>query len=146
MTFRLRILAILSRIHSKHWRSSTQETESALARADQATLLTTVDEYARLVNSVRVSIMDRFYLMLRTLTCLFITDGVQFVCASVPRTKNVDADLRRVKQAHERNRAQGEVAVENEIVSDIHILKLARCVFLPSMLVTAVHIQETVPL
>jgi sorting nexin-1/2 len=32
-----------------------QETESAQARADQATLLSTVDEYARLINSVRVS-------------------------------------------------------------------------------------------
>ncbi len=32
-----------------------QETESAQARADQASLLTTADEYARLVNSVRVS-------------------------------------------------------------------------------------------
>ena len=31
-----------------------QETESAQARADQATLLSTADEYARLVNSVRV--------------------------------------------------------------------------------------------
>ena len=34
-----------------------QETESAQARADQATLLSTADEYARLVNSVRVSAM-----------------------------------------------------------------------------------------
>ena len=33
----------------------TQETESAQARADQASLLSTADEYARLVNSVRVS-------------------------------------------------------------------------------------------
>jgi sorting nexin-1/2 len=32
-----------------------QETESAQARTDQATLLSTADEYARLVNSVRVS-------------------------------------------------------------------------------------------
>jgi sorting nexin-1/2 len=32
-----------------------QETVSAQARADQATLLSTADEYARLINSVRVS-------------------------------------------------------------------------------------------
>jgi sorting nexin-1/2 len=32
-----------------------QETESVQARADQASLLSTADEYARLVNSVRVS-------------------------------------------------------------------------------------------
>jgi sorting nexin-1/2 len=37
-----------------------QETESAQARADQATLLSTADEYARLVNSVRVSVMMAF--------------------------------------------------------------------------------------
>ncbi len=53
-----------------------QETESAQARADQATLLSTADEYARLVNSVRVSVMNWFYSMPRTLTCLLITDGV----------------------------------------------------------------------
>ena len=53
-----------------------QETESAQARADQATLLSTADEYARLVNSVRVSVMNRFYSMPRTLTCLLITDGI----------------------------------------------------------------------
>jgi len=35
----------------------TQQIESAQARADQATLLSTADEYARLVNSVRVSAM-----------------------------------------------------------------------------------------
>lgn len=53
-----------------------QETESAQARADQATLLSTADEYARLVNSVRVSAMNRFYLMPRPLNYLLITDGV----------------------------------------------------------------------
>jgi sorting nexin-1/2 len=53
-----------------------QETESAQARADQATLLSTADEYARLVNSVRVSVMNRFYSMHGMLTCLIITDGV----------------------------------------------------------------------
>jgi len=55
-----------------------QETESAQARADQATLLSTADEYARLVNSVRVSVMNRFYSysVPRTLTCLLTTDGV----------------------------------------------------------------------
>jgi sorting nexin-1/2 len=53
-----------------------QETESAQARADQATLLSTADEYARLVNSVRVSVMNQFYSMPQTLTRLLITDGV----------------------------------------------------------------------
>jgi esterase/lipase len=36
--------------------------------------------------------------------------------------------------------------LKKAIASDIHILKLARCVFLPSMLADAVHIQVTVPL
>jgi hypothetical protein len=53
-----------------------QETEPAQAGADQATMLNTVGEYARLVNSVQVSVMNRFYSMPRTLTCLFIRDGV----------------------------------------------------------------------
>lgn len=37
-----------------------QETESAQAREDQVTLLSTADEYARLVNSVRVSTIGAF--------------------------------------------------------------------------------------
>lgn len=53
-----------------------QETESAQARADQATLLSTADEYARLVNSVRVRFTNWLYSIPRTLTCLFTTDGV----------------------------------------------------------------------
>jgi sorting nexin-1/2 len=54
-----------------------QETESSQARADQATLLSTADEYARLVNSVRVSVTA---LTLNTSTHAdlipFFTDGV----------------------------------------------------------------------
>ncbi|KAI0285806.1 Vps5 C terminal like-domain-containing protein [Russula aff. rugulosa BPL654] len=69
-----------------------QETESTQARADQATLLSTADEYARLVNSVRMAFSSR----------------VRVYHA----WQNADADLRRVKQAHERNRAQGKAAVE----------------------------------
>lgn len=69
-----------------------QETESAQARADQATLLSTADEYARLVNSVRMAFSSR----------------VRVYHA----WQNADADLRRVKQAHERNRSQGKVAAE----------------------------------
>jgi len=61
-----------------------QETESAQARADQATLLSTADEYARLVNSVRVSAMTAFMREPRMLTCMSLTDGVQFARASVP--------------------------------------------------------------
>ncbi len=53
-----------------------QDTESAQARADQATLLATADEYARLVNSVRVGVMSRLYPSARTLTYLSITDGI----------------------------------------------------------------------
>jgi len=67
-----------------------QETESAQAREDQATLLSTADEYARLVSSVRMAFSSR----------------VRVYHA----WQNADAELRRVKQAHERNRAQGKIA------------------------------------
>jgi len=67
-----------------------QETESAQARADQASLLSTADEYARLVNSVRMAFSSR----------------VRVYHA----WQNADAELRRIKQAHERNRAQGKIA------------------------------------
>jgi len=67
-----------------------QETESAQARADQATLLSTADEYARLVNSVRMAFSSR----------------VRVYHA----WQNAEAELRRLKQTHERNRAQGKVA------------------------------------
>ncbi|KAI9451700.1 Vps5-domain-containing protein [Lactarius psammicola] len=69
-----------------------QETESAQARADQASLLCTADEYARLVNSVRMAFGSR----------------VRVYHA----WQNADAELRRIKQAHERNRAQGKIATD----------------------------------
>ena len=46
-------LAALAELERK-----AQETESTQARADQASLLSTADEYARLINSVRVSHRD----------------------------------------------------------------------------------------
>ncbi|KAH9000351.1 Vps5-domain-containing protein [Lactarius akahatsu] len=69
-----------------------QEAESAQARADQASLLSTADEYARLVNSVRMAFSSR----------------VRVYHA----WQNADAELRRIKQAHERNRAQGKIATD----------------------------------
>ena len=109
-----------------------QETESAQARADQATLLSTADEYARLVNSVRVSVTNRFYSMSRMLdlsalrrwrlvrACECTMHGrmpMQISAASSTRTSATVLKARsRLKKA---------------IVSDIHILKLARCVFYP---------------
>jgi sorting nexin-1/2 len=69
-----------------------QETESAQTRADQTTLLSTADEYARLVSSVRMAFSSR----------VRVYNAWQ----------NADAELRRVKQAHERNRAQGKTAPE----------------------------------
>jgi hypothetical protein len=121
-----------------------QETESAQARADQATLLSTADEYARLVNSVRVSVMNPIYSMPLTLTrhrwrlvhvCEYTTHGrmpMQISVASSRRTSAIVLKARpRLKKA---------------IVTDIRILKSARCVFLPSMLAAAVQGQGTVPL
>ncbi|KAI0305858.1 Vps5 C terminal like-domain-containing protein [Multifurca ochricompacta] len=69
-----------------------QETVSAQARADQATLLSTADEYARLVNSVRMAFSSRIRVY--------------------HAWQHADAELRRIKQAHERNRAQGKIATD----------------------------------
>jgi len=69
-----------------------QQVESAQARADQATLLSTADEYARLVNSVRTAFSSRV--------------RVYHVW------QNADAELRQMKQAHERNRAQGRITAD----------------------------------
>jgi len=88
-----------------------QETESAQARADQATLLSTADEYARLVNSVRVSAITAL-ITRATHADLFVF--VQMAFSSRVRVyhawQNAEAELRRLKQSHERNRAQGKVA------------------------------------
>ena len=88
-----------------------QETETAQASADQAARLSTADEYARLVNTVRVS------------NHVLVSD----ICADTNlKTPNkmifglharvyhawqdADAALRGVKQADERNCAQGKIA------------------------------------
>ena len=63
-----------------------QEAGSAQARADQAAFLSTADEYARLVNSVRVSTIATALTLNATTDAdltPFFTDGVQFACASV---------------------------------------------------------------
>ena len=93
-----------------------QETESAQARADQATLLSTADEYARLVSSVRVSVMTGFDVLSPWYADLSASSSSQMAFSSRVRVyhayQNAEAELRRVKQAHERNRAQGKTAPE----------------------------------
>ena len=68
-----------------------------------------VDEYARLINSVRVS-----YLRMVLLSTL--TYSLQLAFSSRVRTyqawQAADSDVRRVKQAHEKNRAQGRIVSE----------------------------------
>lgn len=75
-------LAALAELEHK-----AQETESAQARADQASLLSTADEYARLVNSVRVShhIFSTLCLFGADTDSLIKRDGVQLARASVSR-------------------------------------------------------------
>ena len=95
-----------------------QETESAQARADQATLLSTADEYARLVNSVRVRMpsMTGFWSGCHGRFAYLSVCSSQMAFSSRVRVyhawQNADAELRRVKQAHERSRAQGKAAPE----------------------------------
>ena len=102
-------LAALAELEHK-----AQETESAQARADQASLLSTADEYARLVNSVRVShhISRLFVYLAPTLTLLLNEMAFSSRVRVYHAWQNADAELRRIKQAHERNRAQGKIATD----------------------------------
>ncbi|KAH9940910.1 Vps5-domain-containing protein [Epithele typhae] len=69
-----------------------QELQSAQANDDMRTILSTADEYARLINSVRLAFSSR----------------VRIYHA----WQNADANLRRTKQTHETNRAQGRFGPE----------------------------------
>jgi len=86
-----------------------QETESAQACADLAVLLSTADEYARLVNSVQVSAMTA--LITRATHADWFSPQVAF--SSRVRMyhawQSAEAELRRLKQSHERNCTQGKV-------------------------------------
>ncbi|KAI0644233.1 Vps5-domain-containing protein [Trametes meyenii] len=66
-----------------------QELQSIQAHEDMVTILSTADEYARLINSVRLAFSSR----------------VRVYHA----WKNADANLQRTKQIHENNRAQGRL-------------------------------------
>jgi hypothetical protein len=69
--------------------------------------------YARLVNSVRVSVRNRVYSMPRMLTCLLILMAFSSRVRVYHAWQNADADgSPLVKHAHEGNRAQGKVAAE----------------------------------
>ncbi|KAF7356550.1 Beta-glucan synthesis-associated [Mycena venus] len=69
-----------------------QDIQSVQSEQDVITLLSTVDEYARLINSVRLAFNSR----IRT----------------YHSWRAAEADLQRVKQTHERNRAQGRIPNE----------------------------------
>ncbi|KAJ7654400.1 Vps5 C terminal like-domain-containing protein [Mycena polygramma] len=66
-----------------------QDLQSLQSDQDVVTLLSTVDEYARLINSVRLAFNSR----IRT----------------YHSWRAADADVQRVKQTHERSRAQGRI-------------------------------------
>lgn len=70
--------------------SKAQEFSRIQTEQDMITLMSTADEYARLVNSVRMAFASR----IRT----------------YHTWKNYDADLRRAKQNHEKSRAQGRAS------------------------------------
>lgn len=69
-----------------------QDIQIAQSEQDMVTLMGTVDEYARLINSVRLAFSSR----IRTYHAW----------------KSADSDLLRTKQAHEKNRAQGRLPTE----------------------------------
>ncbi|KAI0047793.1 Vps5-domain-containing protein [Auriscalpium vulgare] len=69
-----------------------QEAEAAQAQDDLNTIMATADEYARLINSVRMAFSSR----VRT----------------YHNWQNADAEARRVRQTHDRNRAQGRIATD----------------------------------
>ncbi|KDQ61732.1 hypothetical protein JAAARDRAFT_123601, partial [Jaapia argillacea MUCL 33604] len=69
-----------------------QEVQTVQGEEDALGFMGTVDEYARLINSVRLAFASR----IRTYN----------------NWQNADAEVRRVKQAHERNRAQGRIPPE----------------------------------
>ncbi|KAJ7504328.1 Vps5 C terminal like-domain-containing protein [Mycena galericulata] len=77
-------LAALAEIQHK-----AQDIQSVQSEQDVVTLLSTVDEYARLINSVRLAFNSR----IRT----------------YHSWRAADAEILRVKQMHERNRAQGRI-------------------------------------
>ncbi|KAJ8586745.1 Vps5-domain-containing protein [Rhizopogon salebrosus TDB-379] len=70
----------------------TEEFQNIQSQQDIMTLLATADEYSRLINSVRMAFNSRT----RTYTAW----------------QNADADVRRVKQNHERLRAQGRLPTD----------------------------------
>ncbi|KAJ8514579.1 hypothetical protein ONZ45_g7888 [Pleurotus djamor] len=69
-----------------------QEIQTTQSEQDLTTLMGTVDEYARLINSVRMAFASR----IRTYHTY----------------KQSEADLVRIKQSHEKNRAQGRIPPE----------------------------------
>ena len=102
-----------------------QETESGQARADQATLLSTADEYARLVNSVRVSAMTALAMRAThaNLPILHRWPSVR-VCACIMGGKM------QKQSSGDSNRLTSAIAHKARlrmIVSDIHTLKLGKC-------------------
>jgi len=69
-----------------------QEMQNTQSAQDVVTLMSTVDEYARLINSVRLAFNSR----IRT----------------YHTWQNADAEVRRVKQNHERARGQGRIPAD----------------------------------
>ncbi|EDR13983.1 uncharacterized protein LACBIDRAFT_151832, partial [Laccaria bicolor S238N-H82] len=69
-----------------------QDTQSTQSEQDMVTLMATVDEYARLINSVRLAFSSRIRMY--------------------HAWKNSENDLLRTKQNHEKNRAQGRIPTD----------------------------------
>ncbi|KAI0708835.1 hypothetical protein C8T65DRAFT_206433 [Cerioporus squamosus] len=85
-----------------------QELQTIQGNQEVATVLSTADEYARLINSVRVcaSLCSLFPVQSLTSPQLAFSSRVRIYHA----WQSADAHLRRTKQTHETNRAQGRLA------------------------------------
>src|SRR6266850_2070607 len=103
-----------------------QETESAQARADQATLLSTADEYARLVNSVRVSAITAIIREPRMLTWYYPHRWPSVRVCECTMLGRMQKQSSAASSRH--TSAIAHKARLPLTVSDIHTLNLGRCV------------------
>ncbi|KIM44718.1 hypothetical protein M413DRAFT_25155 [Hebeloma cylindrosporum] len=71
---------------------TAQDIQNVQSEQDMATLMATVDEYARLINSVRLAFSSRIRVF--------------------HAWKNQESELLRTKQTHEKNRAQGRIPTD----------------------------------
>ena len=108
-----------------YWRRTREEFVYKQSFDDTMTIMSTADEYARLINSVRVCPVSQPHFCNKTLksTQMAFSSRIRIYHA----WQNADANVRRVKQQHEANRAQGRLAQDQlsrsmAQVADVRVL------------------------